>query len=482
MRPYKPKPLRHFIGRLAERARLTAISERESATILVVYGRRRVGKTELIEQCFAGRNLLKFEGIEGKDERFQKAAFLRQLAEYSQKPELALIEPSISWLQIFELLGKHTTKGAWTIYLEELQWLAEYKPDLIAELKPVWDNILRHNPQIILIMCGSAPSFFLSHVVRSNALHNRSMEVLHLKPLPIADCREFLGERSLEDTFNTYLTLGGIPEYLKIQARYSSNYLGLCAESFSEDSFFFQEFDKIFVSSFGKTLLYREIVESIAALPWTTRDAILAAIGSSSSGGISQRLADLEQCGFIQKSLPPQAGPSSKGARYEVSDPYIAYYYRHIATQRSAILRRRPGASAAKLLPLTAYYQTLGYAFERFCRLHADVIASRLGFSAVEYSVGPYFKRRAKNSQIAGAQIDLIFQRKDRVWTVVEVKYQNEPINRGIVQEVAKKLELLTIPRNVTLQKVLITASDPTDSLIREPFFDRILRLEDLID
>lgn len=112
------------------------------------------------------------------------------------------------------------------------------------------------------------------------------------------------------------------------------------------------------------------------------------------------------------------------------------------------------------------------------CRTHADHIASRLGFGAIEYAAGPYFKRRVRGAA-AGLQIDLLFKRSDRVWTVCEIKYQNEPIGREIISEMAKKLALLAVPPKVSIQKVLITASDPSESLLREPYFDQVLRLED---
>ena len=101
-----------------------------------------------------------------------------QLATYVEEPILAKTVID-SGREFFQLLVKYTQQGTWTIYFEELQWLANYKETLIAELKYVWDNFFRHNPHLILILCGSAPSFMIDHVLHSKALYNRSQHEFH---------------------------------------------------------------------------------------------------------------------------------------------------------------------------------------------------------------------------------------------------------------------------------------------------------------
>ena len=484
MLTYKPKIIKNFSGRNFEANLLRDIASKKTSEIVAVYGRRRVGKTALIEQSFANRNLLKFEGTEGKPEHFQKTVFLKTLAKYTRDSSIANKSSDLSWIQIFELLAKYVKKDTWTIYLEELQWLADYKPDLISELKPVWDNQLRQNPNLILILCGSSPSFFLSHVIRSKSLYNRSLSTIKLEQLAVKSCQQMLNNRSLADTFNAYLTVGGIPEYLKKLSPHSSTYLGVCKESFSDDAFFFQEFEKIFVSSFGKTKLYRDIVKYLGSVPWATRDQILKAVNNESNGGITERLEDLEQCGFIQKNLPVDADLNTKGARYEIKDAYLAFYFRHILPNQSKITRGNARNKSEVLLPLTRYSQSLGYAFERYCRDKSQLIAEKLGFGGVEYSFGSYYLRRRKTSIKTlhlQAQVDLIFKRKDKVWTVCEIKYSDEPATRSVIPEFLKKIEILEVPKKVTVQRVLISANGASDSLLKEPFFDKILTLEDLV-
>ena len=191
--PQQIKPTPGFVGRDRERKILTELGERNESAVIVVHGRRRIGKTELIEQSFRERNLLKFEGLEGQPEIAQKKAFLLQLSRYAGDPVIATVQPG-SWLELLQLLADLTTNGRWTIFLEELQWLACYQETLISELKYIWDNTFRRNPGLILVLCGSSPSIMVDKVVQSRALHSRDLCELPLEQFSLAETRSFLGK------------------------------------------------------------------------------------------------------------------------------------------------------------------------------------------------------------------------------------------------------------------------------------------------
>src|SRR5438477_13047070 len=117
--PYKIKPNQHFIAREYELNLLEKIGSGNESSIIITYGRRRVGKTELLEQAFRERNLLKFEGIEGLSHKAQFAHAMAQLAKYTESRLLGKVAIT-SWREFFEVLYDYTKKGTWTIYLEEL--------------------------------------------------------------------------------------------------------------------------------------------------------------------------------------------------------------------------------------------------------------------------------------------------------------------------------------------------------------------------
>jgi AAA+ ATPase superfamily predicted ATPase len=465
-----------FIGRSHELTQLAAAQKAGESAMIVVYGRRRVGKTTLIEKAFGDRRLLKFEGVEGKSDAFQMAQFMATLRRYFPQPKVQEAIPS-TWTDVFEILADCVSKGKWTIYFEELQWIANYRSDLINEFKPIWDNRLRQNQGLIAVLCGSSPSFFLSQVIRSRSLHNRSTLEIRLDEFPIIEAAGFLGKPSLNALFDAYLSVGGIPVYLQ-RLTSPSVYQSLCEQSFRKDGYFTGEFDKVFVSSFGANSAYRQIVAWLGQHGQATRDQLAKAVGVRTGGTLSNMLVDLEECGFIKRIIPLDKPLRSLLSYYQIRDPYLHFYFRFIEPQRAVIQNGDFQRYPQRALDTHTYRQWLGGAFERFCREQSMTIAEILGFSAVRFRAGTFFRRG--NVTDFGAQVDLLFDRADKVYTVCEVKYQDAPTGVDVIGEVERKIQSLPVNRGRSIQKVLITSSGITKGLQERAYFDRILTLEEL--
>ncbi len=279
------KPNTHFIGRQYEIDKLHQVQSLHEASILVVYGRRRIGKTELLEQFFRTRRIIKLEGIEGKPPKKQIESVLWQLSQYARDPYISKLKLK-TWKEVFQFISKFIAKGKWTLYLEELQWLASYGNELITDLKYVWDNSLRYNKNLILVLCGSSPSFMLNHVLKSRALYNRSEHEIHLQEFDFPETKKFLGKkRSAREIMDAYLTVGGVPEYLKYVNRDSSVHLGLCRNSFTSGGFFSREYERIFTSSLAKNIHYKKIISFLSKKKFATRTDILRHLKIRSGGG-----------------------------------------------------------------------------------------------------------------------------------------------------------------------------------------------------
>ncbi len=303
IKPLAIKRHKNFLGRTTELERLKIIENSKESSIVIMYGRRRIGKTELLEQAFRDRNILKFESVEGLNKKEQFTSVMSQLANYTGDEYLSKVV-ILSWREFFQLLAKYTKQGIWTLYLEELQWLANYDSKMISELKYAWDNYFRYNENLILILCGSAPSFMLDHVVHSKALYNRSQYEFHLKEFNLFEASLFLKKRSNKEIMDAYLTVGGIPEYLKWISRESSIFLGLCKSSFSSGGFFVCEYERIFTSSLSKNKHYREIIELLSKRKFATRSELAKNLKTTSGGNLTNVLQDLEKSGFIKNYHP----------------------------------------------------------------------------------------------------------------------------------------------------------------------------------
>jgi AAA+ ATPase superfamily predicted ATPase len=480
MKPLRVKIKKNFIGRTVELERLHNIGVSQEASIVIMYGRRRIGKTELLEQAFRDRNLLKFEGIEGLTQKAQLAHVMNQLATYAESRLLAKTVLS-SWREFFELLYDYARKGRWTIYLEELQWLARYDDTLIAELKYVWDNFFRHNPKLIVILCGSAPSFMIDHVIHSKALYNRSQHEFHLKEFNVYETKEFLKKRSIREVFDAYLTVGGVPEYLKWINKESSVFISLCKHSFSSGSFFAREYERIFTSSMSNNKYYRAIIDILSAKKFATRTELAQLLNVTSGGSLTNVLLDLEKSGFITHYYPFNLEENTILTRYAIDDNYMHFYGKFIKPLQKNIESGAYNLNPKLALKVDSYIKWLGFAFERFCRKYHYVIAKILYFSGVHYRAGVFFSR-ATDKVSSGYQIDLIFDRADNVYTICEMKYLQGKVGTSVIAEFEKKLSLFPNKGNKTIHKVLICSEGAEEALIKRAYFDDIITCAQILE
>lgn len=466
-----------FIGRSDEWLRLTEISDDKQANILIMYGRRRVGKTELLEQAYRKRNLIKIEGIANQPEALQRQHALKQLSKYFNDPLLDHVQID-GWTDLFEIIHKLTKTGLWSIYFEEVQWLANYKDNFISELKYVWDNNFRHNNKLLLILCGSSPSFMINQVLHSKALYNRSQYEFALYEFTLQEAKLMLNNRSNQEVMDAYLTVGGVPDYLKRIQKQSSVLLGICENAFVSGGYFAHEKSRIFTSSMANNHHYEKIIALLSKQKFSTRQEIASHLKVQPGGVLSDVLKDLEICGFIEKYSPYNLGENSKIARYCIADPYLQFYFKFIQNKLDRIKQGQFNQNPLTAINQTTYRKWLGFSFERFCRRHHYQIAKLLGFGGVSYQSGTFYNR-AVNIDTPGYQIDLVFDRDDRVYTICEIKYTQAPVGIKVIAEMEQKLELFPNKKNKTIQKVLISAEGAQESLVNKGYFDRILTLED---
>ena len=318
----------------------------------------------------------------------------------------------------------------------------------------------------------------INHVANSRALYNRSQHEFHLQELTLAESKKLLNKPSDQEVMDTYLSIGGIPEYLFKMKESSSSYLSLCQHSFKKNGFFVHEYKRIFVSSMQDNPHYKNIIAFLAARKFASRSDIVAHLGRTSGGVITKLLTDLEICGFIRHYVPYNKQKNSKLARYSISDYYLQYYFKFLDNKISSIEHGDYDTDPTRGLNHHTYQQWLGFAFERFCIKNHTLIAKLLGFSAVNYTYGPYFDRSTIASDKA-FQIDLLYQRTDKVITMCEIKYINRPVTKSIIEEFDRKLEHFPNKENLSIHKVLICANGVDENLKNSGYFDNIITLDD---
>jgi uncharacterized protein len=459
-----------FVGRAWELQRFAEIQASKESRIVVVYGRRRVGKTTLTQKAYEGKRLLFFEGIQGQNRSKQLKHFAEQLAQQLGDLRLARVHLH-SWKDAFMLLADQIQEADRIVYLEELQWMADYQDDLVADLKYVWDNLLQKKTRLTLILCGSSPSFLVRNVMHSKALHNRSQWEIPVHELPFIDALELLRNKGELEQLDGYLAVGGIPEYLKKLRSYSSVYLSLANHAYTVGGYFLHEAERVFVSGLADRPGYRAVIECLAKRGSMTKNQVLAQISESSGGGAKDLFEDLKMSGFIYPYSPMELGKVSRDCRWMIRDAYLQFYFRLIAPKKAAVERGEYQRDPTQALSHTEYRKWLGLALERFCIFHHRAVASALGFAGVEYNVGPFYVRNQPKS----GQLDLVFERKDRVITVCEVKYTSTPPSKEIVRPFEESLKLLPLGKKTSIQRVLISPTGCSEALLASGSFDQVI-------
>ncbi len=361
------------------------------------------------------------------------------------------------------------------IVLDEFQWMANYRTAIVSDLKMVWEQYLSRIPGVALILCGSIASFMLTRVIRSSALYGRTDRTIHLHPFQLTDTARMLPALGMDELLEAQMILGGVPKYLELIRDYPSLYLALDDLAFSENGFLAHEYDRIFVSHFGRNEDFPRIIRTLAQYPYGLfRHELAQKAGIDEGGGLSRQLFDLESAGFIRAMRPLDRGPHTRSLRYLLSDPYMRFYHALLLPWRSRRTSRSPRNSFFDMAQRPAYHGWRGRAFELVCLRHAWEIAKALGFSGIQYTSGPFF-RSARAGQ-SGVQIDLAFDRSDHVITACEMKCSRHPIGPEVIGAMEQKAAFLrqAFPRK-TIQNVLIYHGALTREVEYSPLIQRKL-------
>jgi hypothetical protein len=466
-----------FVGREHEIAAIRErLADRSKAQLLILYGRRRIGKSRLIaEATKLERRKLLFEGIEGAPSSAQVVQFTDDLARQTRRVRLA----AASWRDAFSGLGEVVRTGRWVVVFDEFPWMGAGRTRIVAELKLHWDR-WSANPELALIVCGSVASFMTQHVVHSKALHNRKTLEMCLGPLSPRETGLFFARRSAHERAQLYMSLGGVPKYLEqVSARHSLAY-NLNRLAFTQHGFFVQEFETLFKEQFRAIKTYEAVVRALAQGPKRLPE-LERFSQAARGGGFQSQIANLVNAQFVRQYRPVAVGrkPRARTMMYKLADPFLSFYFRYIHEHRDLIARNR-SENLFRAIAGPTLDQYWGYAWERLCEDALAEICGHLRLSLADIDrMGPYFQQGLRRGR--GVQIDWLIVRRDGVWTVIEYKYTKTPIGTEVIAEVQEKIKRLQPPRHITVEPVLVSAAGARSTVDAAGYFARILTLADLV-
>ena len=471
-----------FYGREDELRRLQELAGKKTASLVIIKGRRRIGKSRLAAELarrLPGYTALSFQGLpptEHLTAEQERDDFAQQIHRH-----LGIPAPRADdWNTLLWTLADRTRVGRCLVVLDEINWLGSKDPTFLGKLKNAWDAEFSQNPHLIFILSGS-----LSGWIERNILHNagflgRVSLDFTLPELPLASCNLFWGKHRDRIASHEKLRLlsvtGGVPRYLEEMDPALSADLNIQRMCFTPEGMLFKEFDLIFHDLFSRRdTVYREIVAALVNGPLDL-EGLYAALGVGKSGKISEYSTDLVQAGFLSRDYTwdLKTADDGKQSKLRLSDNYLRFYLKYVQPNHRRIAR-------GTLSRLPNMDGILGLQFENIVLKNRRAIFERLHIDPNDVlNDNPFFQR--KTLRQAGCQIDYLIQIRQKTLYVCEIKFSRNALAPTVISEVQEKIDRLSLPRHMSYRPVLIHAGPIAESIAEQDYFSSVIDFGELLN
>ena len=404
----------NIIGRKEEIMKLERIQDSNKSEFVAIYGRRRVGKSFLVNEVFGKKILFKAVGTYVKDgddnyesyrklqlDHFYDALLFAGLGTDEAKPTC--------WREAFLLLRKVLQKKRAKrkiIFIDELPWLAgPQSAEMISELGHFWNSWADSERNIVLVVCGSATSWMLDNVIHDyGGLHGRLTEKMRLVPFTLSECEKYYKKNGFHlsryEICISYMALGGIPYYLD-KLRTDKTITDNIDSIFFADELIHQEFKDVYTGLYSSKERYVDIVKALGSQFYgMTQAEISKATGIKTGGTLSKLLENLFESGITREY--PRYGKERVEKVYQLKDFFSLFYLRF------AHMKHVKAGGWKDLFGKGEYYKWAGDTFELLCIEHLPQMMDALRLHSVDRD----YCYSGKTNEGAGAQIDLILESK----------------------------------------------------------------------
>ena len=436
-----------FIGRSREIERLQQCMDSKQAQLVVVYGRRRVGKTFLIESFFEKNFVFSFTGAYQQPKSVQLMNFADEIRFQTGMD----IKVPKSWREAFGELRQYISsldsKDKHVVFLDELPWMDTHKSDFLSSFEWFWNGWGSKQDNLVMVICGSATSWMKKNISdNKGGLFNRQTCRIYLEPFNLHETEQFLESKNIlwsrMEIAQCYMIMGGMPYYLNLlnpQKSFGQNIDGLF---FRKKAELWDEFSHLYHTLFVNGDKYMEVCEILSRKKsGLTRAEIAKGANITSAGMLSKILDDLVISGFVR--IYNFYGHKKRECIYQLCDYYSLFYFKFIKDNYG---KNETFWSRSYDNPSIRIWY--GLTFEQLCKDHTAQIKKALGISGVVSEESEWYVRSSDSEQ-KGAQIDMLIDRRDQTINICELKFSvNEfEINKEYDMKLRNKIEAF---RNAT--------------------------------
>jgi len=424
----------NFIGREQDLDCLEENYQKDSGFV-VIYGRRRVGKTELIKQFIKGKNALYYLSMEEK-EQDSLVRWTNAIAEFTNQPEM--INSNISrWEFIFKNFVDYKSNEKKVLVIDEFPYLVKANLAFSSVMQYIWDEQLKPRKNIMLILCGSHMSIMEKQVLLYNSpLYGRITSEIKLKPLRFSVIKKELAKR-FSQTVEIFSITGGIPKYLELlEGKEITTEEIISKHILSNKSPLFNEPRYLLKEDISDTTKCFSILKTIAN--GEHRLGNIAKNMEMANSEVKFVISKLIELGYIEKQVPitENKPETSKRGLYFISDNFIKFWFKYLYPYKSYL------ELGQKDIPLENLRKTfeskfVALAYEDICK---DILLELSMNKKIEFSpslIGSYWsnERKAENIQIDISAVDT----HNKKLFLGECKYHKKPVDADVFFDLQNK-------------------------------------------
>ncbi len=476
-----------MVGRDKETAELLELYDGKDAELVAIYGRRRVGKTYLVDETFKDRITFRHAGLspiedqqhEVKPLKKQLQAFYYSLITHGMKKDHCPKD----WLEAFFMLEMYLQKiddgSRQLIFLDELPWMDTPKSGFITGFEAFWNGWACHR-NIMVIISGSANSWMENKLINNHGgLYGRVTHEIKLLPFTLKECDMLLRERGIVlskyDIVQSYMIFGGIPFYLNYFKRGNSLAQNVDDLFFVKGAKLSLEYERLFSSIFTNPDATKVIVKALASRSkGYTRKELVSKFGCADGGNLTKTLSALIASDFIIKYIP--FGCKKRDEHYKLVDPFCIFYLKFVQNTDSLMdVFWQQNSDAQSIVAWR------GYAFENVCFNHVAEIKRALGISGISSKESAWIK--TGDDETAGTQIDMLIVRRDNVVNMCEMKFYGDlfGVDKNYDSLLRKRQNILyeKLPKKCVIHNTLVTTYGIKNNEYKWSF-EKVITLEDL--
>ena len=472
-----------IISRREEKKELEYSEKSKKSELICIYGRRRVGKTFLVEQTFR-EFAFRAVGLEKGTTKQQLKAFGQRLIEYGddirRTPE--------NWFEAFSRLDKilssdlvrRSSNGKRIVFLDEFPWFATRRSDFLVAFEDFWNRRGTIDGDFVFIICGSATSWIIKNVIKNTGnMFQRVTKKICIEPFTLAETELFFKDREFdwprEQIAQCQMIFGGLPFFFDLMNTSQSLVQNVNRLLFDKDALFRDETKKLLEATLSESPIYERILSKLAFAKYGIKKSKLQEETGAANGTFSRAVQDLIDCGYVieYKKKYEEYNP----LYVQLVDPFLLFHYHYLSKEKGIDCYEN------LISDMGRYDNLRGQAFEILCFNNIISIKSALGIGGVKTECYPWYNSEDKINE--RVQIDMVIERADRITNLCEIKYTNKPfaVDSSYEQQLLKKRDVFKEKTGTdqALKLIMISAKGLSKTT-HTSYITDVITLDDLFE